>query len=94
MHETEFYKMNLIFCYFCSENIVRKKNQRTCLVKIFYTLKMKIDNIRITWLKNILLLVNNKCSRIDFKFDRGAEINTLPSYILNSNKVNVKSAYV
>ena len=39
-------------------------------------------------------MVCNKCSEIDFKFDRGAEINTLPSYILNSNKVNVKSAYV
>ena len=36
-------------------------------------------------------MVCNKCSEIDFKFDRGAEANTLPSCVLNSNKVKVKS---
>ena len=91
MHETEFYKMNLIFCYFCSESIVKKNIKHHVWVKVCYALKMKICKIRKTWLKSIPLLVNNKCSKIDFKFDRGSEVNTLPSYILNSNKVNVKS---
>ncbi|GFT93525.1 transposon Ty3-I Gag-Pol polyprotein [Nephila pilipes] len=43
-----------------------------------------------TWYKNITLDVNHKCFDVNFKLDTGAEVNILPSYILNMFKVKPK----
>lgn len=47
-----------------------------------------IHKVSETWVKSVTLVVNDKDFNVDFKLDTGAEVNILPSYVLNS--VNIK----